>query len=100
MVDSVEVADDGSVAVHVLLTVAGCPLKDTINRDVTAAVTAVPGVASVDLTLGVMTPEQRAGLKEVLSGGRRSARSPSPSPARSPRSTPSPAARAASASRR
>ena len=41
MVDSVDVADDGSVAVHVLLTVAGCPLKDTINRDVTAAVTAV-----------------------------------------------------------
>jgi ATP-binding protein involved in chromosome partitioning len=70
MVDSVEVADDGSVAVHVLLTVAGCPLKDTINRDVTAAVTAVAGVTSVDLTLGVMTPEQRAGLKEVLSGGR------------------------------
>jgi ATP-binding protein involved in chromosome partitioning len=70
MVDSVEVADDGSVAVHVLLTVAGCPLKDTINRDVTAAVTQVPGVASVDLTLGVMSPEQRAGLKELLSDGR------------------------------
>ena len=70
MVDSVTVADDGSVAVHVLLTVAGCPLKDTINRDVTAAVTAVPGVVSVDLSLGVMTPEQRAGLKEVLSDGR------------------------------
>jgi ATP-binding protein involved in chromosome partitioning len=70
MVDSVEVADDGSVAVHVLLTVSGCPLKDTINRDVTAAVTAVPGVASVDLTLGVMTAEQRAGLKEILNDGR------------------------------
>lgn len=70
MVDSVDVADDGSVSVHVLLTVAGCPLKDTINRDVTAAVTAVAGVTSVDLTLGVMTPEQRAGLKEVLSDGR------------------------------
>jgi ATP-binding protein involved in chromosome partitioning len=70
MVDSVEVAEDSSVAVHVLLTVAGCPLKDTINRDVTAAVTAVPGVASVDLSLGVMTPEQRAGLKEILSDGR------------------------------
>jgi ATP-binding protein involved in chromosome partitioning len=69
MVDSVTVAEDGAVAVHVLLTVAGCPLKDTINRDVTAAVTAVAGVTSVDLTLGVMTPEQRAGLKEVLSGG-------------------------------
>jgi len=70
MVDSVDVADDGSVAVHVLLTVAGCPLKDTINRDVTAAVTKVPGVASIDLTLGVMTAEQRAGLKEILSDGR------------------------------
>jgi ATP-binding protein involved in chromosome partitioning len=70
MVDSVEVADDGSVAVHVLLTVAGCPLKDTINRDVTAAVTAVPGVSSIDLTLGVMSAEQRAGLKEILSDGR------------------------------
>jgi ATP-binding protein involved in chromosome partitioning len=70
MVDSVAVADDGAVSVHVLLTVAGCPLKDTINRDVTAAVSAVPGVASVDLTLGVMTPEQRAGLKELLSDGR------------------------------
>lgn len=70
MVDSVEVAEDGSVAVHVLLTVSGCPLKDTINRDVTAAVTSVAGVTSVDLTLGVMTPEQRAGLKEVLNGGK------------------------------
>lgn len=70
MVDSVEVAQDGAVSVHVLLTVAGCPLKDTINRDVTAAVTAVAGVTAVDLTLGVMTPEQRAGLKETLSGGK------------------------------
>jgi ATP-binding protein involved in chromosome partitioning len=49
--------------------VAGCPLKDTINRDVTAAVTRVPGVTGVDLELGVMTAEQRAGLQEVLRGG-------------------------------
>jgi ATP-binding protein involved in chromosome partitioning len=69
MVDSVEVGDDGHVAVKVLLTVAGCPLKDTINRDVTTAVGAVDGVTGVDLELGVMTAEQRAGLKEVLSGG-------------------------------
>ena len=39
MVESVEVDDAGVVHVTVLLTVAGCPLKDTINRDVTAAVT-------------------------------------------------------------
>ncbi|EON24716.1 MULTISPECIES: Mrp/NBP35 family ATP-binding protein [Nocardioides] len=70
MVDSITVAESGEVAVTVLLTVAGCPLKETITRDVTAAVTAVAGVTGVDLTLGVMTPEQRAGLKEVLSGGK------------------------------
>jgi ATP-binding protein involved in chromosome partitioning len=69
MVDSVEIDDTGKVSVTVLLTVAGCPLKDTINRDVTAAVSRVPGVTEVDLTLGVMSDEQRAGLQEVLRGG-------------------------------
>ena len=53
----------------VLLTVAGCPLKDTITRDVTGAVGRVAGVTDVDLTLGVMSAEQRAGLKETLQGG-------------------------------
>src|SRR5687767_2845798 len=69
MVESVEVADDGAVRVTVLLTVAGCPMKDTINRDVTAAVSTVPGVTSVAIELGVMSAEQRAGLQEVLRGG-------------------------------
>jgi ATP-binding protein involved in chromosome partitioning len=69
MVDSIEIADDGRVSVTVLLTVAGCPLKDTITRDVTAAVSRVPGVSSVDLELGVMTAEQRGGLQEQLRGG-------------------------------
>jgi ATP-binding protein involved in chromosome partitioning len=69
MVDSVEIDDAGGVRVTVLLTVAGCPLKDTINRDVTAAVTKVPGVTGIDLTLGVMTAEQRSGLQETLRGG-------------------------------
>ncbi len=70
MVDSVEIDDAGLVHLTVLLTVAGCPLKDTINRDVTAAVGGVPGVTGVDLQLGVMTAEQRAGLKEILSDGK------------------------------
>ena len=69
MVDSVDIADDGTVSVKVLLTVAGCPLKDTINRDVTAAVQAVPGVTSVALELGVMTAEQRGNLQQTLRGG-------------------------------
>src|SRR5680860_1212048 len=69
MVESVEIDEAGKVAVTVLLTVSGCPLKDTITRDVTGAVEKVPDVTSVDLTLGVMTPEQRAGLQDVLRGG-------------------------------
>jgi ATP-binding protein involved in chromosome partitioning len=69
MVESVDVDDTGRVAVRVLLTVAGCPLKDTITRDVNAAVGKVPGVTSVDLTLGVMTADQRSGLQEQLRGG-------------------------------
>src|SRR3954469_18687726 len=70
MVDALDVDPAGAVRLTVLLTVAGCPLQDTINRDVNAAVRSVPGVTDVDLTLGVMTDEQRAGLKELLSDGK------------------------------
>jgi ATP-binding protein involved in chromosome partitioning len=69
MVDTIELDDSGVLRLTVLLTVAGCPLKDTINRDVTAAVSKLPGVARVELQLGVMTAEQRAGLQETLRGG-------------------------------
>lgn len=70
MVDTVEVNEAGEVDLKVLLTVAGCPLKDTINRDVNAAVRKVAGVTDVRLELGVMSAEQRAGLKEKLSDGK------------------------------
>jgi len=70
MVDTVEIDQAGGVRLKVLLTVAGCPLKDTITRDVTNAVSGVAGVTGVDLELGVMTAEQRAGLKDVLSSGK------------------------------
>nr|WP_197429973.1 Mrp/NBP35 family ATP-binding protein [Auraticoccus cholistanensis] len=69
MVASVDIDADARVRVEVLLTIAGCPLKDTLTRDVTEAVSAVPGVAAVEVALGVMSAEQRAGLKERLSGG-------------------------------
>jgi len=69
MVDSVEVDAAGVVHLTVLLTVAGCPLKDTITRDVTAALTKVPGVTGVDLQLGVMSADQRSSLQETLRNG-------------------------------
>jgi ATP-binding protein involved in chromosome partitioning len=70
MVKSIGVAADGTVAVAVYLTVAGCPMRDTITRDVTAAVAAVPGVTAVNVTLDVMSDEQRRDLQDRLRGGR------------------------------
>jgi ATP-binding protein involved in chromosome partitioning len=69
MVEAVEVDPAGAVRLTVLLTVAGCPMKDTIDRDVRAALGRVPGVTGVDLSLGVMSAEQRAGLQQTLRGG-------------------------------
>jgi ATP-binding protein involved in chromosome partitioning len=68
MVRSVEIAD-GTVTVNVLLTIAGCPMRSAITRDVTAAVSSVPGVDHVEVELGVMSDEQREELKQRLRGG-------------------------------
>jgi ATP-binding protein involved in chromosome partitioning len=70
MVDDVAVALDGTVAVNVLLTTAGCPLRDRITNDVTEAVSAVPGVTSVRVSLDVMSDEQKQALRSKLQGGR------------------------------
>src|SRR6185436_452365 len=69
MVDHLEIDDAGLVRVTVLLTVSGCPLKDTIDRDVRRALGEVDGVTGVELTLGTMTDEQRAELQDQLRGG-------------------------------
>jgi ATP-binding protein involved in chromosome partitioning len=69
MVKAVEVGGDGRVRVEIFLTVAGCPLRDTITRDVTAAVSALSGVTGVDVALDVMSDQQRADLSKQLRGG-------------------------------
>jgi len=70
MVKNVQVGDDGTVRVDVWLTVAGCPMRDTITRAVTGAVAVLPGVAAVRVELDVMSEEQRRGLQSQLRGGR------------------------------
>ncbi len=69
MVESIDVHPDGRVALVILITIAGCPMKDTIEREVTAAVRAVPGVTGVELRLFPMTDEQRTALRDQLRGG-------------------------------
>jgi ATP-binding protein involved in chromosome partitioning len=70
MVKDVQVGADGTVRVGIWLTVAGCPLRDTINRDVTAAVGRLPGVSRVQVDLDVMSEEQRRELQGRLRGGK------------------------------
>src|ERR1039457_7308920 len=80
MVKNVHVAADGAVLVAVWLTVSGCPLRETIIREVTAAVTKLPGVSSVRVDLDVMSEEQRRGLQTPLPGGQDEPVVPVPQP--------------------
>lgn len=70
MVESVDVDDAGVASVSVLLTISGCPLSNTIEADVTNAVSGVEGITGVQVSLGAMSEEQRAELKKQLRGGR------------------------------
>ena len=69
MVKSVTVDESGHVALELYLTVAGCPMKDTLRRDTADALLRVAGVVSVDVALDVMSDEQRAALRTKLRGG-------------------------------
>jgi ATP-binding protein involved in chromosome partitioning len=68
MVKSAVVGDDGVARVGIFLTVSGCPMKETLTRDVTAAVGALPGVTRVEVELDVMSAEQRQELQKLLRG--------------------------------
>ncbi|MED7929819.1 Mrp/NBP35 family ATP-binding protein [Nonomuraea sp. LP-02] len=70
MVKSIDIAPGGAVRVGVYLTVAGCPMRDTITRDVTTAVSKVEGVTGVQIELDVMSTEQRKELQTKLRGNR------------------------------
>src|SRR5215204_4699395 len=66
MVKSVDVSPDGSVTVGVYLTVAGCPMRDTITSRVTTAVGALEGVTGVQVDLDVMSATQRQEMQARL----------------------------------
>ena len=69
MVDTITI-EDHQITVRILLTVSGCPLKETLTRDVTAAVGTVAPAAAVLVDMGVMTDEQRKDMQTMLRGGR------------------------------
>jgi ATP-binding protein involved in chromosome partitioning len=69
MVRSVDVDAAGVAEIGILLTVAGCPLRDKLTSDITAAVSTVTGVTRVKIDFGVMSTEQRQQLQQNLRGG-------------------------------
>lgn len=56
------------VTVKLLLTIAGCPMKDTLNTNVRAALEDLDGVGEVTIETGVMSDEQRRELRTKLRG--------------------------------
>ena len=66
-----EVSVDGDLArVGIVLTIVGCPAAARIESDVRQAAASVPGVAAVEVEVGVMTPAERKALTEKLRAGR------------------------------
>ena len=66
MLEGVEV-DGDVVRVHVLLTIAGCPLQDRITGDVKGALAPL-GVERVEVRMSPMSEQQRTELVERLRG--------------------------------
>lgn len=66
-----EVTVEGDIAhVGIVLTIVGCPAAARIESDVRNAAASVPGIAHVDVEVGVMTPTERKALTEKLRDGR------------------------------
>lgn len=67
MLKGIEV-EGGTVRVHVLITIEGCPLKDRITADVQRALAPLEGVERVEVSLTPMSPEEREELVRKLRG--------------------------------
>jgi ATP-binding protein involved in chromosome partitioning len=70
MVGQISVSPEGVADVEIKLTITGCPASRRIESETKAAVEQVPGIKSANITLTVMTPEERDALKLKLRGGK------------------------------
>ena len=66
MVRSIDIHDDGRVAVMVSLTTPGCPIRSHFQTAVSKAVTALDGVAQVDVAFDVLTDQEKGALQQKL----------------------------------
>ncbi|MFV0496264.1 Mrp/NBP35 family ATP-binding protein [Mycobacterium sp.] len=68
MVKSIDIDPSGTVAVGIYLTTAACPKKAELSDRVRQAVADVPGTGAVQVSLDVMSDEQRTELRRQLRG--------------------------------
>ena len=66
MVRSIDVHDDGRVAVMVSLTTPGCPIRSHFQTAVAKAVSALDGVTQVDVAFDVLTDQEKGALQQKL----------------------------------
>ena len=69
MVGSIQ-CEDGVAILGIKLTISGCPMRDRLSDDITAAVSAISGISKVIINFGVMSDEEREAVKKLLRGGR------------------------------
>lgn len=70
MVGEISVTPEGVAEVEIKLTITGCPASRRIESESKAAVLKVSGIKSANITLSVMTPDERNALKLKLRGGK------------------------------
>lgn len=68
MVRDVEIKSSGAVSLTVVLTIAGCPLRNEIQTRVNTALRTLSGVSDVALNFGVMNDAERAKVRELVHG--------------------------------
>jgi ATP-binding protein involved in chromosome partitioning len=68
MVRAIETADDGSVAITVSLTTAGCPIRNHFQTAVAKAVQGL-GVAKVSVAFDVLSDQEKGALQQKLGRG-------------------------------
>ena len=68
MVRDLAINSSGLVSLTVVLTIAGCPLRNEIQTRVTSALRGLDGVGEVAINFGVMNDAERAKVRELVHG--------------------------------
>jgi ATP-binding protein involved in chromosome partitioning len=69
MVRSIDISDNGVVDVTVSLTTAGCPIRGHFQTSVAQAVSALEGVAHVNVYFDVLSDSEKSALQQKLGRG-------------------------------